>query len=80
MNAVAPGNFETPMIARYGAFADIAKSTQPTGRCGRPEEVAELICFLLSDRAAFMTGSIVAIDGGITTSGFSGYNSDAYGK
>jgi NAD(P)-dependent dehydrogenase (short-subunit alcohol dehydrogenase family) len=45
-------------------------NAQPTGRCGRPKEITELICFLPSDRAAFMTGSIVAIDGGTTKSGF----------
>jgi NAD(P)-dependent dehydrogenase (short-subunit alcohol dehydrogenase family) len=72
INAVAPGNIETPMIKNFGDYNDIAKATQPTGRCGKPEEVAELVCFLLSDRAAFMTGSIVAIDGGITTTGYSG--------
>ena len=80
INAVAPGNVETPMIAQYGSYADIAKSTQPTGRCGKPEEIAELVCFLLSDRATFMTGAVVAIDGGITTTGFSGYNDGTYTK
>ncbi|KAH7007364.1 KR domain protein [Ilyonectria destructans] len=80
VNAVAPGNIETPMIAALGVSMDeIARALQPTGRCGKPEEVAELVCFLLSDRSAFMTGSIVAIDGGITTTGYSSSNNTPYG-
>lgn len=72
INTVAPGNVDTPMIRKFGLTPEeISKATQPTGRCARPEEVAELICFLLSERSPFMTGSIVAIDGGITTTGYS---------
>lgn len=80
VNAVAPGNIVTPMIQKFSISPeDLAKVTQPTGRCGKPEEVAELICFILSERSAFMTGSIVAIDGGITTTGFgSGDSQDAF--
>ncbi|CAH0051467.1 unnamed protein product [Clonostachys solani] len=80
VNAVAPGNIDTAMIQNFGiSTADLAKVAQPTGRCGRPEEVAELICFILSDRSSFMTGSIVAIDGGITTTGYGSSDShDAF--
>ncbi|KAF5009203.1 hypothetical protein FDECE_4568 [Fusarium decemcellulare] len=77
INAVAPGNIDTPMIQGFGATVDeIGRASQPVGRCGRPEEVAELICFLLSERSAFMTGSIVAIDGGITTAGYGAASSN----
>jgi NAD(P)-dependent dehydrogenase (short-subunit alcohol dehydrogenase family) len=41
--------------------------TQPIGRMGQPEEIAELACFLCSDAAAFITGSNVPIDGGFVT-------------
>lgn len=37
VNAAAPGNVETPMIKQYGEYADVARATQPTGRCSRPE-------------------------------------------
>jgi len=38
----------------------------PLGRAGEPEEVAELACFLASDRAPFLTGAVIPIDGGLT--------------
>ncbi|ETS73687.1 hypothetical protein PFICI_14633 [Pestalotiopsis fici W106-1] len=72
VNAVAPGNIDTPMMHQFGDTAKIVRETQPTGRCGQPEEVAELVCFLSSERCTSMTGSIVAVDGGITTTGYSG--------
>ncbi|KAM5363434.1 hypothetical protein ACJZ2D_012001 [Fusarium nematophilum] len=73
VNAVAPGDVATPMLLEFGTetglSAEALGSKHPIGRIGKPEEVAELICFLLSDRAHFMVGSNVAIDGGTTTSG-----------
>ena len=41
-------------------------AAQPLGRLGQPEEVANLVCFLCSDKAAFITGSLYAVDGGYT--------------
>jgi Dehydrogenases with different specificities (related to short-chain alcohol dehydrogenases) len=68
-NAVAPGPVETPMteVAR----ADPLRSQKllghvPLGRFGKPEEVAEAILFLLSDKAAFITGQTLCVDGGYT--------------
>ncbi|HET8560535.1 MAG TPA: SDR family oxidoreductase [Marmoricola sp.] len=68
VNAVAPGLIATPMTARLrddpqlGVFAD----AYPTalGRPGRPEEIAELIAFLLSPEASLLVGSLVFADGG----------------
>ncbi|KAM0417222.1 hypothetical protein ACHAPT_012799 [Fusarium lateritium] len=74
VNSVAPGDVATPMLTDFGTDTgldvDALGSKHPIRRIGRPEEIAELICFLLSDRAQFMVGSNVAIDGGNTTSGY----------
>jgi NAD(P)-dependent dehydrogenase (short-subunit alcohol dehydrogenase family) len=48
----------------YAAFLEHSKSTHPLGRVGKPEEVADLIHFLASDRAGWITGATVSIDGG----------------
>lgn len=48
----------------YRAFLERSKATHPLGRVGKPEEVAELILFLASERAAWITGATVSIDGG----------------
>jgi len=77
-NAVCPGTIETPLyhhaIDRYceksGANKDDIHQEeaqmQPLGRLGQPEEVAELVLFLASDKAKFITGSLQVIDGGYT--------------
>jgi len=70
VNAVAPGPIDTPLWrgGRSGTKLrrDIAKRSTviPLGRLGRPEEIAELIAFLLSERSSYMTGQIVSADGG----------------
>ncbi|NMG66606.1 3-oxoacyl-ACP reductase FabG [Azoarcus indigens] len=64
VNAVAPGIIDTAMSE--GAFdADAVKRLVPLGRAGQPEEVADLVAFLASPRAAYITGQIISINGGM---------------
>jgi NAD(P)-dependent dehydrogenase (short-subunit alcohol dehydrogenase family) len=71
VNAVNPGVVETNLHKRggmsvddYAKFLENAANTHPIGRAGKPEEVAELIFFLASDNAQWITGATYAIDGG----------------
>ena len=64
VNAVAPGIIATEMIA--GAFdAEAIKNLVPMKRAGKPEEVADLVAFLASDKAAYISGQIISINGGM---------------
>jgi 3-oxoacyl-[acyl-carrier protein] reductase len=63
VNAVAPGLVETEMIA--GAQVDEILKHIPMQRMGKPEEVAELVAFLASDKAAYITGQVITIAGGL---------------
>jgi len=71
VNAVNPGVVVTEIHKRggmdqqqYAAFLDHSKTTHPLGRVGDPNEIAELIYFLASDRASWITGATYSIDGG----------------
>jgi 3-oxoacyl-[acyl-carrier protein] reductase len=64
VNAVAPGIIETPMSESAFSAQDIARMV-PMKRAGTPDEVADLIGFLASDQAAYITGQIISINGGI---------------
>lgn len=68
VNAVCPGIIETPMIARYthgdSKIQQQLASSEPIGRIGRPEEIAEAVLWLSSDRASFVTGHSLVVDGG----------------
>ncbi|MBI2221103.1 MAG: SDR family oxidoreductase [Acidobacteria bacterium] len=71
VNAVNPGVVVTNLHRRsgmgeeqYAAFLERSRETHPMGRAGNPEEIAELIAFLVSPKSGWMTGETIAIDGG----------------
>lgn len=66
-NAVCPGLVLTPMVDRIGRqFVDMAIGMTPLGRGAQPVEIANLVAFLSSDEASFITGAIIPVDGGFT--------------
>jgi 3-oxoacyl-[acyl-carrier protein] reductase len=64
VNAVAPGLIDTDMLS--GVAVDALLPGIPARRLGRPEEVAALVAFLCTDEAAYITGQVIGIDGGLT--------------
>lgn len=68
INAVGPGFIETPLLRRPESAEIVAGVTalHPIGRLGQPEEVANLVAFLASDAASFVSGSYYTIDGAYT--------------
>jgi NAD(P)-dependent dehydrogenase (short-subunit alcohol dehydrogenase family) len=75
VNAICPGTTQTPFVEAYlekfhkenkeEVRAEL-RARQPMGRLGQPEEIASMVRYLASDEAAFITGALFAIDGGLT--------------
>lgn len=69
VNAVCPGPVDTPIIAGIGQFQGVRQmwdEAVPMGRFAQPEEIAAVVAFLASSDASYMTGAIIAVDGGVT--------------
>jgi NAD(P)-dependent dehydrogenase (short-subunit alcohol dehydrogenase family) len=72
INAIAPGGTETPLLDRITGGSQTEKRRQfigfhPMGRIGTPEEIAEAVLWLCSDKSSFTTGHVLVADGGWTT-------------
>ena len=74
VNCVCPGSVDTPMLraaiamgSNPTALEETIRRMHPIGRVGQPVEIAEVISFLASDRASFLTGAMVVVDGALIT-------------
>jgi 3-oxoacyl-(acyl-carrier-protein) reductase len=66
VNAVAPGFIETDMVsAMPEAALNQVKALTPMGRLGKPQEIADAVVFLASDRASYVTGQVLGVNGGM---------------
>jgi 3-oxoacyl-[acyl-carrier protein] reductase len=74
VNTVATGRFATERLADAGGSMEAAEAAAraevPAGRLGQPEEYGDLVAFLCSERAAYITGTVIPIDGGLLHSAF----------
>jgi 3-oxoacyl-[acyl-carrier protein] reductase len=69
VNAIAPGFIDTDLTRVLGEeTVQAILGSVPLGRFGQPQDVASLVCFLASDAAAYMTGQVIAVDGGMVMS------------
>ncbi|MEN0065184.1 MAG: glucose 1-dehydrogenase [Myxococcota bacterium] len=72
VNAIAPGLIDTKLssaITQSDTLSERVVSATPLGRIGRPEEIAGLAVFLVSDASSFVTGQTIVVDGGLTITG-----------
>ncbi len=66
VNYVAPGFIDTEMMAPYAKYREQMESQIPARRFAKPEEVADLVGFLMAPRASYITGAVLPIDGGLS--------------
>jgi 3-oxoacyl-[acyl-carrier protein] reductase len=73
VNTVATGRFATERLFEFGSREEVEKGASadvPAGRLGQPDEYGDLVAFLCSERAAYLTGTVIPIDGGLLRSAF----------
>ena len=76
VNAIAPGSVETPQLrhnlavmpaGKQAAFAEMIRTIYPLGHIGQADDVGRAAVFLASSHAQWITGAVLAVDGGLTT-------------
>jgi NAD(P)-dependent dehydrogenase (short-subunit alcohol dehydrogenase family) len=67
VNTIAPGFIDTDMMAPYAAYREGMEKQIPLGRFAKPQEIAALVAFLMSEPAAYITGAVLPVDGGLTS-------------
>jgi 3-oxoacyl-[acyl-carrier protein] reductase len=68
VNSILPGYIRTDRLRELGVAEDVLIKKIPAGRLGTPEELADVAAFLVSERAKYVTGQAIAVDGGVLRS------------
>ena len=66
VNAVTPGKVDTADAAIDDDMVEMAKLATPLGRLAGPTEIADAVCFLVGEQAAYITGATIVVDGGVS--------------